>query len=185
MSQGWRITISFFIAFNILSALIAPIKPKDQRTFIQNLFYPYALWTRTLQEWGLFTPSPRTSVVFYKYEILFKDGQKKTWVRPYPEKWDFFQRHLAYNWQKFDLAGHNLDHPLLYDDVADYIKRLFWENENPPVEIKLFRSRAPWPAPKTEGYALPQIKELRWFNDLLFDYRVEENKFVGPYEKPT
>jgi hypothetical protein len=172
-----KAVISIFIIFNALASVIPPIKSRSQQNVVERFFYPYALWTRTLQEWSLFTPNPRTSIVYYKYEIQFKNGEKKDWVRPYPENWAFFQRHLAYNWQKFDLAGHNLDRPTLYPDVADYVSRRFQNESNPPTTVKLFREEAPLPPPKPSGDAWPLQNELHWTAISLFTYDVAEKTF--------
>jgi hypothetical protein len=170
--------ISFFIIFNIIASVIAPIKPRSEQNPVEKFFYGYALWTRLLQEWSLFTPNPRKSIVYYKYEIEFKDGRKNFWVRPYPENWAFFQRHLAYNWQKFDLAGHNLDRPDLYEDVADFISRKFSNDQNPPKTVRLYREEAPLPPPKPSGDAWPTEREIHWRDVLLFTYSVAEKRFI-------
>lgn len=178
MSRQRKIIISILIIFNITAALVAPIRPRNLQSPIEKFFYPYALWTRILQEWSLFSPNPRKEYVYYKFVITFKDGKKKTWVRPYPENWNFFQRHLAYNWQKLDLAGHNLDRNVLYKDFADYLKKKFWDETNPPQMIELYRAESKWSDPKPEGYVGPDLENMFWRDVQLFVYNVGEDKFL-------
>jgi hypothetical protein len=178
LSKKWKGVISLFIIFNCLASVIAPVKPRSEQNAIQRFFYDYALWTRLLQEWSLFTPNPRKFIVYYRFQIEMQNGQKIDWVRPYPENWDFFQRHLAYNWQKFDLAGHNLDRPDLYPDVADYMSRKFANDSNPPHTIKLFREEASIPPPKPTGDAWPTKDELHFMDVPLFTYVVADKKFL-------
>ena len=115
----------------------------------------------------------------YRVEIKRKDGQTEVWQRPYPPNWDFFARHLSYNFQKWDLASNYLERKdLLWDDLAHYIQRQYWNEVNPPAKIKLIRSRANWPAPHTSGYVQTDLSELRWQDLTLFTFDVEQQKFT-------
>ncbi len=182
MSKRRKIIISLFIILNILTAMIVPIKSRSDQNVLQRFFYPYALWTRLLQDWSLFTPNPRAKHIYYRFDVYFRDGAKTTWIRPYSENWDFFQRHLAYNWQKLDLAGHNLDKPFLYPDIADFIKRKFWSDANPPSKIILNRVEASWSEPRTVGFVGPILEGMYYHDRVMFTYFVSEDKFEGVYD---
>jgi len=153
-----RVLITFFILFNIAAVAFSTIKPVAKQNAIQRFFYPYLLWTRLSQSWPLFCPSPRKFAKKFRVDIMFKDGTKSSWKRPYPPNWDFFQRHLSYNYQKWDLAGNHLEESNdLREDLAKYVTRLYWNDQNPPIIIKVVKSTANWPPPSETGYVQPDV----------------------------
>lgn len=122
-------------------------------------------------------PSPRQIAIRYRVEITFKDGQTATWRRPYPPNWDFFERHLAYNFQKWDLAANYLDtRGPLWQDLADFIQHRYWDDTNPPVTITLIKSTAKWPPPNESGYVRSDERQLQWSDHNVFVYHVEEKR---------
>ncbi len=178
MNSWLKSLITVFIVFNLLAIPIGTTKPLAEQNAIQRFFLPYLRWTRLLQSWPLFVPSPRKFAMKYKAEITFRDGEKKTWRRPYPPNWDFFQRHEAYNFQKWDLASNYLESSnMLWPDLVNYIERLHQNPNNPPTKIKLIREVALWPPPHTSGYVGPDDNELEWQDFPLFTYDVVERKF--------
>ena len=176
----YRGLLHLFIVFNILSILLSSTRPLAEQNVVQRFFYPYAFWTRLLQSWPLFTPSPRDFVMKYRVEIQRQGGQVETWQRPYPPNWDFFARHLSYNFQKWDLASNYLERKnLLWDDLAHYIQTLYWNESNPPVLIRLVRSRATWPPPNPAGYVQSDVRDLHWQDFTIFTYDVPTQKILS------
>jgi hypothetical protein len=162
--------INFFIIFNICAVLFASSNVIPKIPGWQQLVYPYLIWTRLAQTWWLF-PDPRRESMKFRFEIEFKDKTTKTWVRPYPPNWDFFERHLSYNFQKLDLAAPALlKDPAVQKDFSGYVMRLHWSDENPPETVKLVVSRAPWPKP-TEKLVYDD-KGLFWTDKILATYHV-------------
>lgn len=116
----------------------------------------------------------------YRVDITFKDGTTATWRRPYPPNWSFFERHLAYNFQKWDLASNYLETPnLLWHDLAMYMQRLYWNEKNPPETISLVRSTANWPPPNETGYVRSDESLLNWSDHPIFTYHVSEKRMVA------
>src|SRR5262249_36966204 len=134
-------------------------------------------WTRLAQRWTLFVPTPRQVAIRYQVEIVFKDGTKTIWKRPYPPNWDFFPRHLAYNFQKWDLAANYLDNRSpLWQDLANYIQKIYWNDTNPPETITLVKASAKWPPPNESGYVGHADSELQWWSRNVFVYHVTEKR---------
>ena len=99
-----KIFINSFIILNLVAIPIGKSTYISKENVLKRIVTPYLVWTRLLQNWPLFVPSPRTYAIKYRAEIKFKDGTVQIWQRPYPPNWDFFERHLAYSFQKWDLA---------------------------------------------------------------------------------
>jgi hypothetical protein len=179
MNENWRRRIiSGFIIFNIFAITCSSTLPLNEQNSFQRFFYPYAYWTRLLQSWPLFTPSPRDFALRYHVEVKLQSGEVKIWQRPYPPNWDFFERHLSYNFQKWDLASNYLERKdLLWDDLAHYIQRLYENELDPPTKIKLVRSRAAWPPPHPTGYVRSDLNELKWQDVTLFTFDVPTQRF--------
>lgn len=175
-----RAIISAFIAFNIAAILFGSNAPPAEQNVVQRFFYPYLVRTRLLQSWRLFTPSPRKYTLNYRAEITFKDGTSTTWRRPYPTNWDFFGRHLAYHFQKWDLASNYLDTPglkhLLWSDLGSYLQKTYWSEANPPKSIRFIRSSAEIPPPNEKGdVGLDHDPaQLKWVESVAYLYTVPE-----------
>jgi hypothetical protein len=139
------------------------------------LYYVNAL--RIMQRWELFVPEPRRMATEYRVDIKFAKGTG-VWKRTQPVKWDFFQRHEAYNFQKWDLAGHHLDTPSqLYRDLARYImKRYDRDPANPMLSLQLVRAQADWPPPRESGWVGGEVADLQWKDRVLFTYYVKDGK---------
>jgi hypothetical protein len=170
--------ISAFIVFNIVAIAFGSTAPVAEQNALQRFFMPYLVWTRLLQNWRLFVPTPRRFLMNYHAEITFRDGTKKSWQRPYPPNWDFFPRHLAYQFQKWDLASDYLEKPglsgLLWADLGAYLGRTFDDPVNPPEKIEFFRARADVPPPNETGYVQPDLSHLQWDDRLIHTYSVRE-----------
>jgi hypothetical protein len=177
--EKWRRgVISAFIIFNIVAISFGSTAPVSQQGPVERFFTPYLVWTRLLQNWRLFVPTPKKFFMNYHAEITFKDGTKKNWQRPYPPNWDFFPRHLAYQFQKWDLASNYLEQPglssLLWEDLGSYLTRIYNDPANPPEKIEFFRSRADIPPPLETGYAQPDLSQLQWQTQLVHTYTVQD-----------
>jgi len=173
---NWRRTlISFFIAFNITAILLGSPRFYTVIPEFRNFFYMYLWWARLHQGWVLFAPEVRTFAMKYQVEIEFKDLTHKIWIRPYPPNWDFFERHLAYNFQKFDLASVYLEkHEFIRRDYCSYVMRLYWSDSNPPKTLTLVRLTADWPKPVPNQPLVYDEKVLKWQRYILARYDVDE-----------
>lgn len=177
MTPRW--VVNGFILFNLIAVIIfTPPRPPSKQTWIEKVFVSYLWHTRLLQHWELFVPSPRKYAMKYRVEILFKNGDKKTWQRPYPPNWDFFDRHLAYHFQKWDLASNYLEwKDILWRDLEQFIEKKYSNPTNPPASIALVRSQADWPPPHEYGYVMHEDSELKWRDQVIFTYVVTEKRF--------
>ncbi len=174
-----RILINAFIIFNIIAIPFSSSKPVAQQNMAQRFFLPYLRWTRLLQSWPLFVPSPRKYTAKYRAEIKFKDGSVKTWQRPYSPNWDFFERHLSYSFQKWDLASNYLEsRGPLWGDLAHYLQEQYSTGDpaNPPEVITFIRATANWPPPNETGYARSDEKLLQWTDRTVFVYHVSDQR---------
>jgi hypothetical protein len=169
--------ISAFIIFNLVAIPFSSSKPAAEQNAVQRFFLPYLRWTRLLQSWPLFVPSPRKFAQKYFADITFKDGSHKIWQRPYPPNWDFFARHLSYSFQKWDLASNYLEsRGPLWDDLAHYLQRLYANPSNPPEIITFMRSTANWPPPNETGYVRSDERLLQWTDQPVFTYHVTDQR---------
>jgi hypothetical protein len=175
--------ITVFILFNVIAILIGSTAPPAQQNPFQRFVLPYLRWTRLLQSWPLFVPAPRKYAMKYRVEVQFQDGSTQTWRRPYPPNWDFFARHLAYNFQKWDLAANYLEsNDNLRLDLAHYVERIYCPGDgltnatNPCQTIRLIRSNANWPPPKESGWVGGEESDLHWIDRTLFVYNVKEKR---------
>lgn len=184
MTRLKRNLISTFIVFNIAAVLIGVGRRNEvDLTPVQKIFMPYLVWTRLLQHWELFVPAPRKYALKYHAEISFKDGTTKSWQRPYPPNWDFFERHLSYNFQKWDLAAGYLEQrDLLWRDLTDFLLRIYANDQNPPVSVTFIRSKAERQPPHEEGYVMHEDSELQWNDSVVFKYDVATKTFNGRTE---
>jgi hypothetical protein len=180
-SQPWkRGLISAFIIFNIVAIGFGSSRPVAEQSLITRFVNPYLVWTRLLQNWPLFAPEPRRFIVKYRAEITFRNHAMTVWERPYPPDWDFFARHLSYQFQKWDTGSNNLEKPIISDflwlDFAHYLEKLYANPANPPDHITFFRSRAAVPPPNETGYAQPDFSHPQWIDDRVHLYTVKDGK---------
>lgn len=180
MTTLWRHRlISAFILFNIAAIPFSTSRPVRDQNIFQRIFMPYLVWTRLNQHWPLFVPTPRQYAKRYRVDITFQSGRVATWRRPYPPNWDFFERHLAYNFQKWDLASNYLDQRgPLWVDLAEYIQNLYSDPGNPPIVISLVRETADWMPPNETGFVFHEneINHLHWRDQRVFAYHVAEKR---------
>jgi hypothetical protein len=172
LSRPKFIAINTFIIFNILAILLGT--SSIWTTPFRPLFNPYLHWTRLSQSWVLFGPEPDKVAKRYRVDIDFKDGAKTSWHRPYSPNWDFFERHLAYNFQKHDLSARYLERiDTCRRDFVDYVLRLHHNADNPPVRLTLVRSTAGWPKPTAERDLVYDAEKLTWKDVTIESYVVE------------
>jgi hypothetical protein len=171
--KNWkRNLINAFIIFNIFAISIGS-SHLIEIPVAKKFFFPYLRWTRLLQGWLLFVPEPRRFALQYKIELQFKDGSQKIWMRPYPPNWDFFERHLSYQFQKFDLASNYLEtYDFVRRDYCEFVMRLHWSETNPPTTVSLIRSQASWPEPNSDLPLQYDESKLQWRNMLVQSYKV-------------
>ena len=109
----------------------------------------------------------------------FKNGDKKIWRRPYPPNWAFFERHLAYQFQKWDLATNQIDRtPLLQRDLAEFLAFQYRDENNPPIKMTLIKETAMWPPPNEWGFVRSNEKTMHWVENPIFIYDLVEKKFL-------
>ena len=173
---GWaRVLINFFIIWNIAAVTIGSTKIITTPEVARRFFFPYLYWTRLLQGWLLFVPTPRFTTSKFRVDVTFQDGKIESWRRPYPPNWDFFQRHLSYQYQKWDLASDSLtSSEAVKKDFARFVLRMKWNEINPPVLVEVVCERAEWPAPHPTGYAFHEDRELVWHNIYIGKYQVKD-----------
>ncbi len=174
-----RRIISAFIIFNIVAISFGTLKPSKEYTLGEAFFAPYLRWTRFIKEWRLFTPEPRRSIERYYVQIELKDGSLIIWRRPYPTNWGFFYRHLCYNFQKWDLAGHQLKvNRYLWNDVIAHMKRVYADKVSQMATISLRVEAAPLPPPADGIYIRDLIDGLKYSYKTIFAYSVDKNEFT-------
>lgn len=175
-SARWRRgLLSAFLLFNLIAVPVgSQIAAREGNpNVVERFLAGYVLALRVQQYWALFSPEPRRDALKYRAEIRFRDGHTIPWFRPYPPKWAFFRRHLAYNFQKWDLVGSALDnHTSLWDGLVHFLRVQFDEPGNPVTGIRWVRMRAPWPPPKEQGYVGGEESELVWHDEPVFDWDV-------------
>lgn len=172
--KKWRETIlSAFIVFNIVSVVVGCTQIIHIPLSVRKIFYPYLGWTRLAQSWYLFAPEPKRVAIKYRVDINFKDQTTKSWYRPYPGKWNFFERHEAYQYQKFDLgANYLMKDPVARKDFCAYVMRLHWQDTNPPESVALFQEIAKWPDPEMSDTLVFDEKSLKFADHLVAKFNV-------------
>ncbi len=158
--------LTLFIIFNIAAIVIGCTQVLHIPLEVRKVFYPYLRWTRLAQSWRLFAPEPKRVAIKYRWDITFKDQTKTKWYRPYPGKWNFFERHESYQFQKFDLGSNYLmKDPDARKDFCSYVMRLHWNDENPPELVELYQEIGKWPAPE-DGKPLVYDESTLFYSDL-------------------
>jgi hypothetical protein len=151
----------------------------DHASALKSLLGNYVYGMRIRQYWALFSPEPRQTAVHYSALIVFRDQRTVLWRRPYPPRWGFFARHLAYNFQKWDLVTNNLDFKSgLWDSLVHYLMKQYQDPANPIIEIQFTRSYAPWPKPNPVGYVGGEAEDLKWIDQVLFKYDTREQRYL-------
>lgn len=176
-----RNTLSALILFHIIVIPLGSYWSEDRNRSnpIKAMLSNYVYGMRVRQYWALFSPEPRRHAVRYAAYILYKSGKMVIWRRPYATNWNFFQRHLAYNFQKWDLVTNNLDFKSgLWDSLVHYLSKQYEDSANPIAEIQFIRSNAPWPQPNPTGYVGGEISELRWNDRILFTYDAVNRRYL-------
>jgi hypothetical protein len=176
-----RIIISLFLLFHLivvpLGSALSVLRPN--RTAIEDFMANYVFALRVRQYWALFSPEPRKHALKYWAQIVYRDGSVKTWIRPYPSNWSFFDRHLCYQFQKWDLVSNYLDYESgLWNSLVAYLQKTHKNELNPVVEIRFLRSFAPWPPPNPTGYVGGETSDLKWSDQILFTYDVRQGQFL-------
>jgi hypothetical protein len=171
-----RSLITIFIIWNIAAILVTNSQYFLLPPSIVSIFTPYARLTRIMQRWALFCPEPERYISSYYFEITFHDGTKTRWERPYPPNWDPIERYHAYNWQKFDTESKHMEDRLFWPGLADWMRRKYWNEKNPPKKIQLFNRVADVPPPNKTGHVTSEPKEFKYNDKLLFAYNVDEGE---------
>lgn len=171
-----KLAATAFIIFHFLAIPASSSRPRVELSWYQKIFAPYLEWTRLRQRWPLFVPEPRRYSQKYYAEVYYKNGTKRIWQRPYPPNWDFFSRHLSYNWQKLDLAANNLEKRIVWPDFAKYIERVNQVDNVPITRIDFIRSKAQRPPPNETGYVQHDDSELVWEAETVFSYYPESQR---------
>jgi hypothetical protein len=178
-----RNALSALLLFHLVAVPLGSYwtESRDNSNALKKLLSNYVYGLRIRQYWALFSPDPRHIAVKYSALIVFRNGQSKRWRRPYSPNWNFFERHLAYNFQKWDLVSDNLDHKSgLWDSLDQYLLKTNQDPDgtNPIREIQFIRSYAPWPPPNPTGYVGGETKDLRWTDQVLFRYDASTKQFL-------
>ncbi len=177
LSPRKRNLINAFIIFHIVAILLGTSQVFPNPPLIKDLFRPYLHWLRLSQSWVLFAPEPSKSTKRWRVEVSFENLRRQTWERPYPPLWDFFERHLAYNFQKIDMAVPYMENSeALRRDYSAYAMRQVWNEWNKPQEVTLIRSMADWPAPTEDGELQYDPKILQWSDYKMSRYFVKDGK---------
>lgn len=172
--------IYLFIIWNLIAIPFSSSEPISKQNAVESFFLPYLRWTRLLQSWKLFVPTPRKYIMKFRADITLKDGTVVSWQRPYPPNWNFFERHLAYNFQKWDLASNYLTaSEVLWKDLAEYLIRIYSTDvKNPPVSVSFIRITADVPPPNPTGYVQFNPSRLLWTEHVLFKYDAMKREIV-------
>jgi hypothetical protein len=176
-----RNALSAVILFNLIAVPLGSYwtQNPDHPNALGKLLGNYVYAMRIRQYWALFSPEPRHAATRYSALIMFKSGKIVTWTRPYPPKWNFFERNLAYNFQKWDLVSDHLDRKsFLWDSLVHYLTTIYRDENNPISEIHFVRSTAFWPKPNPTGYVGGDERDLKWSNVILFRYDALNQRYL-------
>jgi hypothetical protein len=172
LSLRSRLAVSAFIVWNIAVILLTNSQTFIPPMAVMTALLPYARATRLMQRWALFCPEPRRFFSQYFFEVTFKDGTQTHWSRPESPNWDFFGRHHASNWQKFDTASNHMEDPRFRADLAAWVAGHLANEANPPERIVLIHHIAPVPPPPAGASAPGAGTDIP-----IFDYAVTTREF--------
>ena len=173
--------LSLAILFNLIVVPLGSYIAEHHRHpgGLEGLLVNYVWGLRVHQYWALFSPEPRRFAIKYSAVITYRDGHSETWRRPYPPNWAFFERHLSYNFQKWDLVNAYLDHKSgLWDDLVAYLIKSHQDKNNPVEQVRFLISTAPWPPPNTSGYVGGDTASLNWSDAPIFTYDVQNGRYL-------
>jgi hypothetical protein len=152
-----RIAISAFLIFHIV-AIICWCAPLDSAllTSFRGLIRPYMQWSGLFQGWNMFAPEPMKLNSYVEADIIFQDGQKRTWEFPRMEKLSYGERYLKERYRKFVNGYLRMDADSgLWPDAARRIARLNGNAVNPPAMVILIRCWSQIPPPRPDGSYRP------------------------------
>jgi hypothetical protein len=165
-----RIAISAFLVFHIV-AITCWCAPLDSAllTRFRALIRPYMQWSGLLQGWNMFAPEPTKFNSYMEADVIFQDGQKRTWAFPRMEKLGYWKRYRKERYRKFANENLRMDaNSALWPDAALRIARLNRNAANPPVMVILVRCWSQIPPPRPDGSYRPGA----WYRSPFYLYAV-------------
>jgi hypothetical protein len=138
----WKIAISLFLAFNILSiaSWTIPIENSLATPWMMkwNRFVrPYFLFVGLFQSWDTFAPSPWPANSYLEATIIYKDGSRKTWPFPRLDQMGLWERFQKERYRKFEENLQQNQFDILLPDVARKIARMNSTPEKPARTVIL------------------------------------------------
>jgi hypothetical protein len=166
-----RIAVNAFVVFHLV-AILAWALPLNTLLIgkTKELISPYMLWSGLFQAWDLFAPDPRSANVYVDAQVIFRDGQQRTWSFPRMEELGIVDKYFKERYRKWANDNLRMDsYAALWPDAARYVARVNADRANPPRTVRLVRHWSNIDAPGT----LNRDASAGWQQYTFYNYEVK------------
>ncbi|HZU25125.1 MAG TPA: hypothetical protein VFA04_06360 [Bryobacteraceae bacterium] len=152
-----KIAVNLFILFHVVAISLWSLPlPNWVVGGFRDAIRPYMLWSGLFQSWNMFAPSPMALNGYVDAEVIFADGQTKSWAFPRMEQIGLFERTYRERYRKYVNEYLRFDkYSALWPDAARYIARANYRPSNPPIAVILYRYWSEIGPPRPDGAFAP------------------------------
>jgi hypothetical protein len=131
-----RMLINVGLIVTLTAILVAVMPVSHIKAALLGYVNPYLTAVGLGEDWGMFAPGPRTSVVYTSGHIRYSDGTSSQWsfpVRP------GLMAYSDYRWQKFEEYVRLDTYKGLWEPFARYLANHHSTPGRTPVQVALIR----------------------------------------------
>lgn len=164
--------ISAFIIFHWVLNFVYLFNNHPYMNNVVATFWPYYSYFGLDQNWGVFAPHPREANPHLTAIIHYKDGSSRLWAYPRMERLSFLERIPKERFRKFfddNAAWPKFD--ILWPDIAAYIARLNYRDQNNPPELVTLVRFHSFILPPAEG--MGKKNPPHWETNAILTYNVK------------
>jgi hypothetical protein len=131
-----RALISFLLVVILAALMVMNMPDSEIKTRLLGLAQPYINSTGLDQDWSMFSPNPRDTVIYVEAHIDYKDGTSSIWSIPTrPGLWAYSD----YRWQKVGEHVRLDANEWMWRPFAAYIGTQARADGREPVRVTLVR----------------------------------------------
>jgi hypothetical protein len=150
LSSAWQIFLSWLVAVYFLLVIVQLSPTVEWRTRLMKPLAHFWNYWQLAQDWNMFAPNVPKGNLHPTAIITFEDGTKAIWELPRMNKLSLSSRFRDEKWRKWSMEALPSNKEF-WPDVARYIGRRFYTNENKPVSVSLNTWSADIPPPSTKN----------------------------------
>lgn len=131
-----RALISFMLVVMLAAIGVTNMPESETRARLSTLAQPFLNATGLDQNWAIFSPNPRSLVVFVESHIDYADGTSRVWPIPADPGLSAYR---DYRWHKFAEQMHRDTNERLWPTFAEYVAAQERAEGSDPVRVTLVR----------------------------------------------